>query len=159
MHSLVERMCLEAGNDLWRGRTLAGALGFSVVITGRTRPRENGRRRKKARRRIKKKVSFFFVTPIGKSVKSACWNSRNPLKNVCFGRDVQNSNFTMRVFKKRENPLVFKGFLVKSHLKMKTCFYEVRHNPKSEQLGSGFVVCDSVSGPIYVYTKLLVYRA
>ena len=59
----------------------------------------------------------------------------------------------MRVFKKRENPLVFKGFLVKSHLKMKTCFYEVRHNPKSEQLGSGFVVCDSVSGPIGVTKK------
>ena len=59
----------------------------------------------------------------------------------------------MRVFKKRENPLVFKGFSVKSHLKMKTCFYEVRHNPKSEQLGSGFVVCDSVSGPIGVTKK------
>ena len=49
MHSLVGRMCLEAGNDLWRGWTLAGALGLSVVITGRTRPRENGRREKKAR--------------------------------------------------------------------------------------------------------------
>ena len=47
MHSLVGRMCLEAGNDLWRDWTLAGALGVSVVITGRTRPRENGRREKR----------------------------------------------------------------------------------------------------------------
>ena len=110
MHSLVGGMCFGAGNDLWRGWTLAGALGFSVVITGRTRPRENGRRKQKWRDGAsKKKLTFFFVPPIGKCVKIACCNSRNPFKNVCCGKDGQNLKFTMRVFKKHENPLVFEG--------------------------------------------------
>ena len=110
MHSPFLGMCFWAGIDLWWDWTLAGALGFSVVITGRTRPRENGRRKKKRRGGAsKKKVSFFFVTPIGKCVKIACCNSRNPLKNVCFGKGGQNLKFTMRVFKKHENPLVFEG--------------------------------------------------
>ena len=58
MHSLVWRMCLGAGNDLWRGWTLAGALGVSVVITGRTRPRENGRRKKRRGGAFKKDYHF-----------------------------------------------------------------------------------------------------
>ena len=76
------------------------------VVPGREKMVEGG---KKGAAAHKKKVSFFFVTPIGKCVKIACCNSRNPFKNVCFGKGGQNLKFTMRVFKKHENPLVFEG--------------------------------------------------
>ena len=62
MYSLVGRMCLEAGNDLWGDRTLAGALGISVVITGRTRPREIGRRGKKgAKKSVDNSMLRIFI--------------------------------------------------------------------------------------------------
>ena len=59
--SFFEGMCFGAGNDLWRGWTLAGALGFSVVITGRTRPRENGRREKKTKKSVDNSMLCFFI--------------------------------------------------------------------------------------------------
>ena len=59
MHSSFGGMCCGAGIDLWQDRALAGALG-SVVITGRTRPRENGRRTKEAEMHSKSKCNVYF---------------------------------------------------------------------------------------------------
>ena len=72
MHSLVGGMRFGAGNDLGRDWTLAVALGVSVVITGRTRPRENGRSEKKARRNpwTILRCGCSFATVIGNHFKS-----------------------------------------------------------------------------------------
>ena len=84
MYSLVGRMCLEAGNDLWRDWTLAGALGISVVITGRTRPREIGRRGKKARRNPSTILccGISSVTAIGNYFKNGIWQMKNGRRTV-----------------------------------------------------------------------------
>ena len=70
---------MDAGNDLWRGWTLAGALGISVVITGRTRRRENGRRKKKGAAAHSKKCPIIFRDTDVQKAKKCNSKLRNPL--------------------------------------------------------------------------------
>ena len=152
MHSPFWGMCCGARIDLWRGRTLAGALG-SVVITGHTRPRENSRRTKKARRRIQKNVTLFFVTPMCRKHKNTLQNCETLYKMSVSERGCEDFN-SRCVFFRNEKMCFSIGF--SKVLRMSgVCYYSVTKNERSRPLyfrtsGSGFIVPDSVSGPIGV---------
>ena len=153
IHSLVGRMCLGAGNDLRRGWTLAGALGLSVVITGRTRRRENGRRKKRRGGALKKNVPLFFVTPMCRKHKNAIQNCETLYKMSVSERGCEDFN-SRCVFFRNEKMCFSIGF--SKVLRMSgVCYYSVTKNERSRPLyfrtsGSGFIVPDSVSGPIGV---------
>ena len=77
--------------------------------------------------------------------------SRNPFKNVCFGKGSEKLNFTMRVFKNTKIHWFLKGF--RKIAFRNEMFFGLSIIDFLETMGSGFVVSDSVSGPIGV-TKM-----
>ena len=84
----------------WAALLLRGIPGREKMVEGQ----------KRRRCTPKTSVTFIFVTPIGKCVNIACWHSRNPFKNVCFGMGGENLNSTMRVFKNTKIHSLLKGF-------------------------------------------------
>ena len=85
--------------------------------------------------------------------KNCMLKSRNPFKNVCFGKGSEKLNFTMRVFKNTKIHWFLKGF--RKIAFRNEMFFGLSIIDFLETMGSGFVVSDSVSGPIGV-TKINV---